>query len=373
MSLRDRFERLRDAASAETKATPYVAVHATQLAEVPTELEKGLGGLLMLQPIRTTGASLALVSYWASQAQFDQAAVVYGARLGTPRPSLGGSAEPLLPARKEWFPRWSAKLSTVVLSVAAFFGALEVIVNRYDRVFAAPQFSVRLDAPAYNLDEGQPFQVTATVENLMPVAELSNVRIAPTLPHPNGTSTTVTPADPPGTSLPATKQRAYILKGEAPPPGEYRLNVRVSGAAGWVREDRSEDTASQLVVWPHAPTVNLKLKTAAPDAADMSLAVRVGNAAGGAVECDLILPVGGLVFKPEYWRPADNAARVDWVAGPAPDGIARLRMHWPSVKSRSILRAEFTVRTTGTTDWAHVIQHSLGSCSIEKERSNAST
>lgn len=355
-------------AAQAVKPVPYLALLSSPLQACPETLLKSAKGLQAVQPIHRDNGHTAFLTYWATPEHFQRGSADVAQQLQVTSTLYEGLAGDLqLPIESKWK---AVKLSTVLLSTAALLGALEVVTNRYERLFASPELALRADKQAFSVVETEDIATSVTVENLLPVAEHRDIAVTAALVDSSGNHLPLAVQDPQMSSLSATKSRAFNIVGKVPAPGEYKLRVGVQAKAGWLRDGKSFVTESRLTSWPRTPRGSLRLKDSRSTNADYVVLVEVGSAAPFGVLCELtVTGVGKLGFDRGEWRSIEPTHVGKYLqAGTGDAATSRLRWSWPLSVSQQNLRAELTFLGDTTTNWPLVAKKAKVECTPLKEK-----
>jgi len=359
------FERLNKALKSHAaRSAGCIHVHDTQLAEAPKDLLEGATGLTAVQPIRRTDGKLSFIAYWTSSDDATLSGPALLSRLGASGPSLSGIAgEPITRPPPGLWGKVKDKAVPLLLTTVAVIAALEGLSNRYEALIAAPQFTVRFDAPTYNIDEGDAVAASVTVENALTGVELSAINVAPKMsagPHgrPGGSIEMLKLED---ASLPATKSRTYYLSIQNLGSGEHVVSADVTAKAGRFRDSRLVPATARVIVWPSEAEASIVQKQTRQNRADFLVTLRVGKLpAPSIVACDLRFK-GKLAVPNNYWRSLGRVPETRWVPGPEAN---LLRVTWPALPGRSTHHAELSLIGEDSTDWKKVVADSVPMCSI---------
>jgi hypothetical protein len=360
-----------DAQAADAKPVPYVACYRSPLSLAPDQLVGTVDGLQAIQDVHLGGGETAFVTFWASSTHHERASERMTKELGATATLLAGPAGALELPSKPWYQR--IKLTTAVLSVAALFGALEVISNRYERIFAAPELALRSDKQVFTVVESEDIATSFTVESLLPVAEHRDIAVSASLVDAKGNSTDLKVLDPQMSSLTATKSRVFNVVAKAPSTGAYKMHFDVKAKAGWLRGERVFSTEASLTSWPQKPKGHIALKTPRPTNADFIVFADVGSAAPHGVACDLTLSgPGSVTFNRDEWRSVEATTLGKYLqAGTGESAIARLRWAWPVAAMQRRLTAEMTLTGEVNTNWSLLQQRARVDCVPLKEKEDA--
>jgi hypothetical protein len=348
--------------SSASSNSSFIAVHDTQLDEPPKDLLEGAAGLAAVQPVRRQDGKLSFIAYWSSPADATLAGRVLENRLGAPSGLSGIAGEPLAKPPPDLWGRAKDKAVPLLLTTVAVVAALEGLSNRYVALIAAPQFTVRFDAPAYNADQGESIPASLTMENALTAVELTDINVDPKLNTSLGAlSGSVEMLKLQDVSLPATKSRTYYMSLDNLAPGDHVVSARVTAKAGYFRKPVPSSAIARVLVWPSSPQASISLKQTRHDRADFRFMLRVGKAAApSTVVCDLRF-AGDFKVSNNYWRPLGKADAPQWLTA---DGIALLQVGWREVGPRSSHYAEFSLVGEANTDWKKVAANVEPMCSI---------
>lgn len=358
---------------AAPKPVVFIACVLSPLQLQPAKLLEEIDGLLAVQDVRKDDGRTVFVTYWASREHFTRGRDAALAQLQATLIVMEGPAGQLHTQSKQWWKK--VKLSTVLLSTAALLGAMEVVSNRYERLFASPELGVRSEKQVFSLIEADDFTTTVTVENLLPVAEHRNLVVSAVLVDAKGVQLPMTVLDPQMSSLTATKARVFDISGKVPLPGEYHLKIGVHGKAGWLRAAKAFTVDSRVKVWPQKPQGYVKLKKSRSTNADYVVFVEVGHAAPFGILCEFTLTGGGKMdFDRNEWRSIEATTLGNFlVAGSGDNATSRLRWSWASTAAQKSLRAELTLAGEAGTDWSSVANKAKVECTPMKEKTDVIT
>lgn len=342
----------------------YVHVHDTQLVEPPRDLLDGAKGLSAVQPIRRDDGKLSFIAYWTSPTDATLFGPILHSRLGVSGTPLSGvSGELIAKPPSDVWGKVKDKAVPLLLTTVAVIAALEGLNNRYVGLIAAPQFTVRFDAPTYSVDEGDSVAASLAVENALTGVELTDISVAPKMSNgpsgrPSGSIEMLKLED---ASLPATKTRTYYMLLQNVAPGEHVVSADVTAKAGRFRDKRLVPATARVTVWPSDPEASIVHKQTRQNRADFLFTLRVGKvAAPSTVACDLRFK-GKLTVPNNYWRALGKVPQTRWI--PGPEGPL-LRVTWPTVSGRSTHFAELSLVGEENTDWKKVAASSEPMCSI---------
>ncbi len=359
------FERLNRALkSPATGSTGYVHVHDTELFEVPKDLLDGVKGLTAVQPIRRADGKLSFIAYWTSSDCAILAGPALHSRVGASGTPLSGVAGELIakPPSDLWG-KVKDKAVPLLLTTVAVIAALEGLSNRYEALIASPQFTVRFDAPVYNIDEGDAVAASLTVENALTGVELSAINVEPKISagpnaRPGGSVEMLKLED---ASLPATKARTYYLSLQNLGSGEHLVSAHVTAKAGRFRDSKLVPAVARVVVWPIEAEASMVHKQTRQARADFLVTLRVGKvSAPSIVVCDLRFK-GKFTVPNNYWRSLGKVPEPRWIPG---SDRSLLKVVWPAVSGRSTHYAELSLIGDDSTDWKKVAANSEPMCSI---------
>jgi hypothetical protein len=344
---------------------PLIAIHETDLNQLPSGLLEDLQGLAAVQPVRGDDGKLRLLAFWSTADDARIGEPVLQARLSSAASPLSGLAAEPVTKPSGLIERVKEHAVPILLSTVAVIGAVEALGNRYDTLIATPQFTVRFDETDYDIDEGSgSFAPSVIVENALAGVQLSNIVITPSLSAPADglPPERIAAVDPPGTSLPATKSRAYQLEADRLHPGDRGLLVAVTANAGKLRDEVQVQARARVTVWPVVPKASVQLRQTRHNRADFTWTFVVGSLEeSSSVRCDLRLEGAALkVAGGGFWRPVGGGSSATW---DALDDIVRLQATWTATKARSRHFAEFSLEGAAGTDW-NVIAKTKPTCSL---------
>lgn len=349
------------------KPLEFLVCVCSELYRAPGDLFGAFDGLRGVQEVGGSGGKTLLVGYWTSEAHFNRAREAFLDAVRGSEIVFAGPAGRLLVPMK---PRWRrVKWGTALLTTAALLGALEVISNRYDRFFARPELAIRPDKATLSVLEGDEIEVSATVENLHPVASHRDLRFRASLDGRGSQSVELKGREPQMTALLATKTRTFSAAGRAPAPGNYTLRFEVTAGAGWWYPDNTFHSDAHLRVWPRNPKPVLSLKQARGTGADLVVLVDVGPEAAFGIMCELTLKRAAKVeFDPGEWRSIDPTRIGSYLrAGTGEAATARLRWTWGPISAHRTVAAELTLLGEVGTDWPDVVRRATVGCTPMKE------
>jgi hypothetical protein len=346
-------------------STGYVHIYDTQLVEAPKDLLDGTDGLAAIQQVRRDDGKLSFIAYWASSEGASLSGPALRERLSASATPLSGFAGELVTrSPPDLWGRVKDKALPLLLTTVAVIAALEGLNNRYEALIAAPQFTVRFDAPVYNIDEGDAVSASLTVENALTGVELSEIHVAPILSaDPNGRpSGSIEMLKLQDAALPATKSRTYYMSLKDLPPGEHLVTAAVTAKAGRFRGSESVPVSAKVVVWPSEAEASITYKQTRHNRADFLFTLRVGKlSAPSIVTCDLKF-TGKLTTPNNFWRPRGKTSGPPrWIEGPESNVLT---VTWPALPGHSKHYAELSLVGDGDTDWDKVAANSKPMCSV---------
>lgn len=348
-----------------SKSTGYVDIYDTQLVEVPKDLLDGTIGLVAIQQIRRSDGKLSFIVYWASLEDASFAGPAVRELLGAPTTHLAGLAGELVTrSSPDLWGRVKDKAVPLLLTTVAVIAALEGLNNRYEALIASPQFTVRFDAPVYNIDEGGSVLASLIVENALTGVELSKIDVEPMLSAgPNRRqSGSIEMLKLQDVALPPTKSRAYYMSLENLPAGDYTVTANVSAKAGSFRDGKRVPASAKVIVWPSEADATVTYKQTRQNRADFLFTLRVGKlSTSNIVTCDIKF-AGKLTTPNNFWRPKGKTSEApQWFVGP--DGHL-LKVTWPALPAHSKHYAELSLVSDGDVDWEKLAANSKPMCTV---------
>lgn len=344
----------------ELTALHFVSVHRSSVATVSGDLVGTFDGLLAIQSLNSDNG-WTHISFWASGEHFNLARQRFIGELGITGVLAEGPAAPLLQRKKPWYK--SVKPTTVVLSTAALIGALEVITNRYERLFAAPDAALRLDQREYVLTQGERISTEATIENLMAVADLREIS-AEAFVRSDKSRSPLNVTDPRLPAIQAAKERTFRVDGLAPPPGDYELMVEVKARAGYFRwAPRSYVHSANLRVYPLVPSGVLSVTKQTPTSAELTATVRTGSAIKGTGTCEIFFAPG-----PEFRYQSlytDDPTEFEPLRANSGDWMPVITWRPGVVTEKTEFHRRFNLQANTAVDWTQIINRAKIACSRE--------
>lgn len=353
-------------AGSSPNPVPYMAEYLLDGNVMPSNDDlKAIDGLRAWHTVATPGGTSRLFTYWASKDHFTRDGHRLEKRLGA-RATTEGLLGQAGTTAISWWKRIS--LTTVVLSIAAFLGALEVISNRYDRLFAGPDLQVKT-APRLDAIEGaelaSPLQVVNQVStghtNIVLAGELTSVG---SQPQRVVLSANRIP------ELAGSSSKDIVAIVAAPKPGKYKLRVVADASAGLMRSRKRFESDMDVTVWPKLPIGLVELRQSPEPNAVLAGTVVLGPAAPNGLDCVLeVAKFPGLRFAGLFDMPIGHSNPSWHTAGEGVDSVAVLR--WsiaPVLEGKQRLTLDVVLARDGQTDWPLVARDTRLQCVYRKEK-----
>ena len=352
---------------ASPPAIPYLAEFPFGATAPPQSTDvKDIDGLKLWHVVVTPGATNWLVTYWLSKDHFLRDGPTLARRLGTTvgnQGLVGDIGSPPIP----WWKR--IKPGTAVLSVAAFLGALEVISNRYDWLFAEPELLISMQHARFDVIEGDELPVPVRIVNQIST-EHSDITLGAEIVSVDHQPQRLTLGVDriPQLAGSASKDIAAIVT--LAKAGSYRLRVAADASAGALRSRKHFETYGDVKVWPKLPAGRIQIREVHGPNAFLSGLLTVGPPALNGLDCELeILEVPGLRFGGMFDMPFDHSAPLWNSAGKGLDSAAVLRWSVGVVpEGKKELGVDVVVSRDGHTDWASVMQNARFLCQYRREK-----
>lgn len=263
------------------------------------------------------------------------------------------------------------RVHTIVLSVAAFFGALQALGNYFDWIFAAPSLSMKWNESRVHLTEGSEFIETMDLVNDLPIAH-RNVELTGTL---SAADSAASPAVQLGV-LPASvahiggsTRHEITISGVAPRHGKYEMVINVSARGGWVRDTGNFPFTQPVTVWPKNPIGMLRVGSVQDQTALLRGDLIIGPAAPNGLDCELEFQrISGLKYegvfefrnlhKSAQWNsnesPANEVAVLQWVVLP--------------VGEHTLIPFQVAIQRDGAVDWNQIAKRGAVRCYYRPEK-----
>lgn len=345
---------------------PYMVEYLLDGNIVPSNDDlKAIDGLKAWHTVATPGGTNHLFTYWASKDHFTRDGHRLEKRLGTPATTqglLGQAGTTAIP----WWKRIS--LTTVVLSIAAVLGALEVISNRYDRLFAQPDLQVKT-APRFDAIEGAELASTLQVVNQVSTGH-TNIVLAGELTSAGGQPQRVVLSANRIPELAGSTSKDIVAIVASPKAGQYKLRVVADASAGLMRSRKRFESDANVTVWPKLPMGAVELRQNHETNAVLAGTVVLGPAAPNGLDCALeVAKVSGLRFAGLFDMPVGHSNPSWHTAGEGVDSVAVLR--WsiaPVLEGKQKLTLDVVLTRDGQTDWRLVASDTRLLCLYRKEK-----
>lgn len=361
--------RLRGLADA-LRGTPAPVVHVSwyelpHASRADAKLLGKVGGVQSWIKIRGVSTTTLYV-FWRSSEHFKLGSPAAQAAAGASSTSGDGMLGEVGMAQAPWWRQ--VKPATWLLSTAALLGALEVISNRYDRLFATPALSFRSDKPSLHFVEGEGIRTTLQLVNDTPTPHEEVVLTSQVLsPAGKAPPLSVTPTE--VALLAGLGQKDVVLSGDRLAVGKYKFRVEANAKAGLLRQSRTFAVDVPVEVWSKVPQGSLALRDAQQGSAIIDGVLRIGPPARLGLDCEV--QVDGLaaldyqgsfdlgvVHSAPRWSIAGSGGNriglLSWSVGAVPDSFQTLR---------------FVVVFTGPRgmDWKSVVPAAKISCQYRRE------
>ena len=359
--------------NASSRPVPYFAsIRTPDPADlVQPKLIENLEGMLLAHVVRIEDGSSQLFTYWESEEHFRSGRAVLFQRLVAPLVAVQGLvATPMTPAVKWWK---SIKLSTLILSAAGILGALEVLGNRYERLFAEPYVLVKPERSKFEVIEGEDFRTTVGLANQLPVAEHRGINVAAYLQDRQGQRYPLKLTESEIPVLSGGVTRDLVIEGKLPSAGEYIFKVDVDAASGLLRWPKAFNASSRIVIWPNTPRGLLRLINASGSQARFAGAIAVGPAAPHGVECALqIRGIPNLQYNDQHSATVEIHVGKLKTAGEKEDLVSQLSWSTGPVEAKKTVTVNLILLGDAATDWVALIKKSTLDCEFRKEKFNVS-
>lgn len=356
-------------ASTQTQAISYFAAYRFPkgMPDVGPALLKAYDGLALAHAVRTEEGVARLLTYWASRDHFVASGESFRARLEGQLLPGHGLVNKLFTKPPPWWRK--VKLGTAVLSAAAFFGAMEIIDNRYDRVFAVPALVIKAEKSRIDINEGEPFRTTVTIVNQLPTTPHRNVSVSAYLLDKQEKRTELRLVESEIPVLATGAPRELVVEGAAPAVGDFQLVVSTAADAGRLALSKRFEGRSRLVVWSAIPVGRLQKVEARGAWARFGGQISVGRAAPEGLDCELqVLGVPGLNFENQLSAPVADRGKKWQTAGAGSDAIALLTWSLAPVASQQKVGIDLALLGDAKTDWDAVANNATLRCEYRKEK-----
>lgn len=360
--------------SAAAGAVAYLAIFElrTALVEADSRMLRDSEGLLLSHVVALGAGSSQLVTYWASIDHYLSSQERIEAMLEDP-PCVQGRVSQIASPPKPW---WRAvKPTTLVLSAAALLGALEVLTNRYDRLFAEPQLTLKPDA-RFELTEGDEIRRTVTLRNQLPATGHNDVKLRASWEAQDAVGQSsqgelqLSEAFIP--LLPGGDARELVIEGAAPGPGIYKMKVSASAEAGWLRGARSFVAPDvSFRVWARDLRGQVVYLNSNSVQALYALRVQIGEPAPKGLDCNLeIRGIPNLRYDARFYSPVGIYRDGNGLltAGQEKGVVSILTWSTGPVESRREIQMELTLAGTSDTNWRDLAKDALLTCEARTEK-----
>lgn len=339
---------------------PYLAVYVIRNEDFRRALDSlsSLAGPLLTQVVTEPDGRKLLVINWSSQERFACESPQVASALATDAMPLQGWVNDFRHSKDPWWRR--IKPTTWLLSAAALAGAFEVVNNRFDRLFATPSLSVKMDRMAIDVVHRDALEVPITVVNRLPDTPHSKLSIHTVLKAPDGKEFRLDADEPNIPVLSGGDTWTVSMHGIAPTPGRYTVSTTVNSKAGALKA--SQDTRarpSTVIVWPSEPTGTLQFLRETTDGARFEGQITVGKSAPRGLNCELLIAgIPGLLPATSLDIEGIQGRFLSLVAGDGPHSSFRLSWKLASVNAMTIRPFTVILRSSRDVKWTTVPERS---------------
>ena len=265
-----------------------------------------------------------------------------------------------------WWKR--VKPTTVILSLAALLGAVEVIGSRYERLFAVPDLSLKMERQKFDVVEATELAVVVNVHNELST-EQTDIQLSAELVGSDGKVREVRLSEDRLSQLAKSSAKEVKAVAVAPMSGSYKLRVRANSKAGWLRPRKPFETTNDVEVWPEVPSGTVALKNGGQGQGVLRGTLRLGHRASNGLNCEWqIDKVPDLVFDGLFDLSVKDSRRRWSTDGKGENSVALLRWDVAAVPTAmSVLTAELVLKGPVSTDWTTVARQSSLVCRYSKE------
>jgi len=359
-----RANELQEAVASGAAAAPlgYVCAFESGTAQLPDGTLAKHEGLKAVQTVRVQDGKTLHIAFWKSREHHDLSSAELTDSTDA-RVVFEGVAAPLIVKKTPWFKQ--IRLSTWLLSVVAFLGALDALAHRYEQLFTSPNALVTFDQRKYEIGQDEKLAATVTVENLLGVADLRDVEVDISVDAPPSSKFMIGRPDQAKPSILATKTRAFPFEIERLPPGTYTIKAKVTANGGYLRWwSDSFEQATRVRVFPRHPRGSL-LATGTGLSTEAVALIPTAVALKASAVCEISFAPGPhFQFEPTYT--GDKAV---WEAPTGDDGLMRAALRWKpgATPAKSDVKRTFRLAAAAPLDWSKIAAAATVACSQEQE------
>jgi hypothetical protein len=358
--------------SQQGTTVPYFAAYQLppNAAALTDETTKPFDGLQVAHAVHADDGERHLLTYWKSSDHFVVAGDSFCQSLHVSLLPGHGRVDKFVMQPKPWFER--VKVSTVILSVAALFGAAEVIDNRYDRAFAVPALVIKPERSSIDVNEGGTIRSVFVLVNQLPGTPHRNVALSAFLVDQSGKRNPLTVTESGIPVLAGGLTKEVIVEGTVSSVGKYDLVVQATADAGRLSWAKQFVSKTVLVAWPRIPAGSFRKIEARDGWARFQGLIAVGPEAPNGLDCELeIQGVPSLRFEDQFEaRVSDRALKWN-VAGVGSSSVALLTWSLTPVKSQTTVPIELSLLSDSQANWDEVVKRARLKCDYRKEKLDA--
>lgn len=328
----------------------------------PTALPEGM---LAAHTLTQTNGRRAVLTYWASEADFRRDGVSFGARFTSDNVSPRGYVGSPIRHPRPWYKKLTPL--TWILSLTTALGALDALNNRYELLSAAPSVFIKPETGATNVHdavENLPISVKFSLRNPLDIA-LRDLRVTAVL-RPLGTVPEKDCSDcvpmnideennlklSAGESITLIAQARDTTKLKA---GRWEVAVKATASAGYLKGEQAFPKRIPVEIWRPLAVDRLNSEPRGNSAGVLSGQIKVGVALPKGMECTAVVNgLSGLVSGRAALNDVNGNELIKSASWTAREESAFYRMKWESVaveKGFTVLYFQVFVEGIEGTTW----------------------
>ena len=357
-------------AAADVKPVPHFGPFELPMGtgELPKDALRDIPSLMLSHIVRRGDGASILFTYWSTSDHYESSKDALAQRIGSVPGAGAGHVTAMTVREVGWWRK--VKPTTLLLSLAALFGAFEVITNEFDRGFAEPSLLVKPAKTRLEAIEGTEWMTSVQVVNQLLKVDHHGVRVKAALRSEGAASAPVNVVDIEVPSLAGGVTKDIAVETKLPlEPGPHVLDITASAKAGFFRERQVFSGKVDVFVWPQQPTGRLYLVNSSDGWGRYQAQIALGYAAPQGLDCDLeIKGFDGLRYKNQINSSASIYRDQFVTAGSGKNANAVLRWSTGPVEGQRAVNVSLILVREAATDWASLLQVSTLTCRQRSEK-----
>lgn len=212
-------------------------------------------GLLLMHDVVRPGGERALITYWASESDYQRDGACFATSIRDVAVVHRGLAGVAKGRPIKWYRK--VPVTTWILSATTLLGALDALYNRYELWFAEPALSIRTEVGAASeleVVEGEVLKIKADLRNPLTIP-LGNVDIAANLvpaamPGGSMSALPMSVSEPRLLRLPGNETHELSFETAKATPGSWSAQIRVDAGGGYFASRKTFYASAKARVWP---------------------------------------------------------------------------------------------------------------------------